>query len=112
MAKNKKPKSISPALKQFNTQDAQRVVQKLEELCQQALVEDCHLDAAAATARLQAELDYYRNLRLEEKTIEEVYQRFCMSLANRDRLWNLIFGRSWEDLDRAYGELLRNYNPR
>jgi hypothetical protein len=90
---------------------AQWIVSTLEELCKLALVEDVGLTSDKAADRLQQELDYYRHLRIEEHSVGDIFHRFCMSLANRDRLWNLIYGNRFGELDSKYGSILAQYEP-
>jgi hypothetical protein len=91
---------------------AQTVIRTLEELCESALVEDHGLIGRDAALRVQKELDYYRELRLEEHSAKDIFRRLCMSLANRDRLWNLIYGNRFDELNLAFGVILADYEPR
>jgi hypothetical protein len=67
-----------------------------------------------ATARLQAELDYYHTLRFEHHTIPDLFQRVITSLANRQHLWNVVFGgwNGFEETIEAYRLLLFGFQPR
>lgn len=95
----------------INPAFAKKVICRLEDLCKLALIEDAGLTADQAAIRLYQELDYYRGLKLEEHSIADVFRRFCMSLANRDRLWNLIYGARFDELDLRYGSILAEYEP-
>ena len=98
----------------FTHGEVREVLADLEEICCQALTEDCRLDKATAVARLEAELDYYRGLKVEQHSISEVFRRFCVSLANRDRMFSLIYGgdESFPKTERAFGDVLLGFEPK
>ena len=80
---------------------APNVVRRLEALACEALVEDCKLAPRDARERLEAELDHYRRLDIHAHHLSAVFRRFCVSLGNRGRTRNVLFGgRSAADWDR------------
>ena len=101
-------------MKRDRTRNATRVVRTLEKLARDALVDDHRLDKASAARRLDAELGYYRNLKLEDQGIPDVFHRFCVSLANRRGLFSLIFGgrTGVEQMQAEYGRVLFGFQPR
>ena len=72
------------------------------------------LSEPEATARLQAELDHYRGLRLEDHTIPDLFQRVITSLGNRRHLWSVVFGgcNGFEKTIEGYRRLLFGFEPR
>jgi hypothetical protein len=82
----------------------QDTVGALEQLCQLALVEDCGLSQDQATQRLDSELAYYRNLDLARLSMSQVFERFAVSLSNRQSLYTLVFGG-----DRNFGVTMERY---
>jgi 3-methyladenine DNA glycosylase Tag len=85
----------------------------LEESCCGSLVRDFGLTPDAARNRLNAELDYYRALNLESRTLKDIFCRFCSSLANRRGMANLVFGSSkeFEKNQKAYATVLSDFDP-
>jgi hypothetical protein len=93
--------------------DAKAVVGTLEQLAERALTEDHQLSPVEARQRVNIELQYYRDLELDGHSLEQVFQRFCVSLANRAGLFNLVFGGAtrFEKQLRAYRRVLREFSP-
>ena len=90
-----------------------QVIRLLEETCVAALQTDHALNSDAAKRRLNGELDYYRRLCLEQHSLRNVFRRYCVSLANRRNVMNLVFGASNERaaVQLAYASILCGYNP-
>jgi hypothetical protein len=92
---------------------AQRIVCLLERLLTRALVEDFGLTEEVAAERLRRELAYYRDLRLEDHSLNQVFGRSVLSLANRKMLYNVLLGgpELCEAVFSAYQELLFDFDP-
>lgn len=97
----------------LSAHDARQFVSLLEELAREALIEDFGLDDVAARARLAQELDYYRGLELSSQEFPAIYRRFCVSLANRGGMYNLVFGGSVgaADTERRFKRVLCGFDP-
>ena len=93
---------------------ARNLVGLLERLAQEALVEDVSLSPAAAKVRLNAELNYYRNLDASTVTVHGLFHRLCISLANRRGMFSVIFGVGADINCRllAYERILLRLDPR
>ena len=93
---------------------ARRAITILERLCRQSLMETVGCSEPDANARLEAELGYYRRLRLDTLSMKDVFRRYCISLANRSPLFSLVF-ENMEQCDArivAYSEVFCDYSPR
>lgn len=95
-------------------QRPRRVVSILEELCDEALMGDIGLSRANARQRLNEELAYYRNLDLASHSLTDIFSRFCLSLANRAGMFNLVFGGSAQcaRFQSAYRAVLFDFDPK
>jgi hypothetical protein len=103
-----------PVPSHFPTEDeARRLVALFRAALIRALMRE-GLSEPQAALRLQAELDYYRGLRLEDHTIPDLFQRVFTSLGNRQHLWNVVFGglKGFEETFKAYRRLLFGFEPR
>ena len=90
-----------------------RVVRLLERSCCDLLMRGAGLSPEMARARLDQELGYYRNLSLELNTLQDIFRRFCASLANRAGMFNVIFGgpNRFDAQQTAYAILLSDFDP-
>jgi len=84
----------------------QRVVDTLECLCHLSLREDHGLSEDQAVQRLNSELAYYHNLDLPRLSMSQIFERFAISLSNRQSLFTLVFGG-----DRNFGPIMERYRP-
>jgi len=77
---------------QLGMSQVRRTVDILEGLSCSALIEDYLITTRAARDRLAAELDYYRRLRIEDYSISEIFERYCLSIANRQQMFQVLLG--------------------
>lgn len=101
-------------LRSIEMPEAQKVIALLRDLASSSLVEDVGLATAEAAKRLEAELDYYRNLKREGRSLSDIFKRLCLSLANRGAMFTVVLGgkRHLDDTLSKFEDILEGFDPK